>query len=88
MARPTFAQVFGEHVRRLRQERGISQEALAAEADLHRTHIGFIERGERVPSIEVALVIARAFGMSLTELVGVVEGEWVKRGEAPRRRKQ
>jgi transcriptional regulator with XRE-family HTH domain len=38
---------FGERVRGAREARGWTQEELAAEADLDRTYIGGIERGER-----------------------------------------
>jgi len=37
----------GFRIREVRQERGLSQEKLAALADLHRTYIGQIERGEK-----------------------------------------
>ena len=39
--------MFGLKVQRLRKEQGLSQEKLAERADLHRTYIGMIERGER-----------------------------------------
>jgi transcriptional regulator with XRE-family HTH domain len=38
---------FGEKVRELRKEQGLSQEELAFKADLHRTYIGMIERAEK-----------------------------------------
>ena len=38
---------FGERVREIRKEKGLSQEELAHIADLHRTYIGMIERAEK-----------------------------------------
>lgn len=38
---------FGEKVREIRKEKGLSQEEVASKADLHRTYIGMIERAEK-----------------------------------------
>lgn len=38
---------FGEKVREIRKEKGLSQEELAYKANLHRTYIGMIERAEK-----------------------------------------
>ena len=42
----------GFNIRRIREERGISQEKLAALADLHRAYVGQIERGEKNIGLE------------------------------------
>ncbi|WP_083386381.1 helix-turn-helix domain-containing protein [Acidithiobacillus ferrivorans] len=39
--------LFGKHIRKLRKSRRLSQEQLADKAELHRTYIGMIERGEK-----------------------------------------
>lgn len=50
----------GANVRRLREKLGLSQEALAAEAELHRTYISGVERGVRNPTVTVLAKIAKA----------------------------
>lgn len=52
--------LFGQKVRELRRARGISQEALADEAGVHRTFMGSVERGERNISLENIVKIAKA----------------------------
>ena len=66
---------FGETVRRLRLERGYSQERFAEMCGLHRTYIGSIERGEKVVTIVTAEKLARALGLSLTGLFAELERE-------------
>lgn len=58
---------FGEMVRRLRKEQGLSQESLALACCLDRTYIGGIERGERNLSLVNIVKIAKALGVSPKE---------------------
>jgi transcriptional regulator with XRE-family HTH domain len=64
-----FVQRFGQRVRTLRTERGLSQEALADAARLHRTHISLIERGERAVRLETVAALAVALGVQPSELM-------------------
>jgi transcriptional regulator with XRE-family HTH domain len=59
---------FGERLRLLRLERRLSQEQLAHEAGLHRTVVGFIERGEREVGISKLWPLAEALGVQVAEL--------------------
>lgn len=59
---------FGEKVKQLRLERGLSQEGLANEANLDRTYIPGIEKGERNVSITVIEKLAIALKVSVKDL--------------------
>lgn len=61
--------VFAANVRRLRGERGLSQEALAGIAKLHRTYVGSIERAERNVSIDNMEKLAAALSVPLADLL-------------------
>ena len=56
-------------MRRLRQERQLSQEALAERAGIHRNYVGGIERLERNVGIDNVERIARALAVSVPELL-------------------
>jgi transcriptional regulator with XRE-family HTH domain len=64
---------FGRAVRREREKQGLSQEAFAERADVHRTYISSIELGKVSVGIEVANGLAGALGMRLSELVRQAE---------------
>jgi transcriptional regulator with XRE-family HTH domain len=57
-------QRLGRNLRRLRREKGWSQEAFAEEAGIHRTYVSDIERGARNPTIAVLEQLARPLGVS------------------------
>lgn len=80
----TLQQQFGQVVRRRRLAADLSQEALSAAAGLHRTYVGLLERGLRMPSILVAKRIAEALGTTMAGLLAEVDAEQVER--PPRRR--
>jgi len=54
---------FGKHVRKLRLERGLSQEKLAELANLHRNYVGGVERGER--NIALLNIVALAHALRI-----------------------
>lgn len=56
-------------MRRLRQERGLTQEQLAFEAQLDLTYVGGIERGRRNPSLLVLVRLAGSLGVTPVDLL-------------------
>lgn len=68
-----FSSRFGVEVRRLRSERGLSQETLAAMAGLDRTFISMIERGVRRPTLGTAKRVAESLELPLSEIIRMVE---------------
>jgi transcriptional regulator with XRE-family HTH domain len=60
---------FGKRIKELRQAQGMTQEALAKKLGLDRSYMGFLERGERNPSLEVIIKIAKALGQEPDELL-------------------
>jgi transcriptional regulator with XRE-family HTH domain len=54
---------FGQRVRTLREQAGLSQEALAAKAGIHRTYMGGVERGERNLCLKNIVRLAVALGV-------------------------
>ena len=60
---------FGAIVRARRKELGLSQEALADLAEIDRSHMGRIERGERNVSVLNVIRVARAIGVLPSELL-------------------
>lgn len=59
----------GANVRRLRLEKGLSQEKLAFESKIDLTYLGGIERGRRNPSLMVMVRIASSLGADVRDLL-------------------
>ena len=62
-------------LKRLREEKGLSQERLGFEADLHRTYVSQLERGLKSPSLKTLDKIAKVLSVSLTELMALIDQE-------------
>jgi transcriptional regulator with XRE-family HTH domain len=76
-------QAFGKVVRRRREKAGLSQEALADKAGLHRNYIGLLERGLRTPSIEVLRKVAIGLGTTMSSLIRDLERLLAKSPSSP-----
>jgi transcriptional regulator with XRE-family HTH domain len=74
----------GKRVRRLRRQRGWSQERLVLEAGLGRGSAGYIERGEKVPGLDTLLKLAEVLGVSLSTLMEGIDDPQPQQAETPR----
>jgi transcriptional regulator with XRE-family HTH domain len=69
MAKKKILIAFGDKVRELRKEKGLSQEELSFKADLHRTYIGMIERAEKNITLTNIEKIAKALDVHPSKLL-------------------
>ena len=68
----SVAVYFGQNLRARRQHVAISQEELGQRASLHRTEVGLLERGARLPRIDTLIKLASALSILPGEfLVGI-----------------
>lgn len=73
-----FAARFGQNLARYRKQAGISQEELGIRSSLHRTAVGQLERGERIPRADTVVKLAGSLGIPPEKLL---EGlEWTPGG--------
>jgi transcriptional regulator with XRE-family HTH domain len=60
---------FGDRIRHLRTQKGLSQSQLSYQTGFHRTYIGMIERSERNISLTNIAVFAKCFNLTIDELL-------------------
>ena len=65
--------IFGQVIRRNRTKLGMSQEAFAEKAGIHRTYVSSIELGKVGISISIAQKLAEALGLRLSKVIQEVE---------------
>jgi transcriptional regulator with XRE-family HTH domain len=72
-AKPQPRLLLGKRVRAIREAQGISQEAMADIAGVHRTYMGLVERGETNISLDNIVKIARALKVAPASLLDLIK---------------
>ena len=65
--------IVGEVISNFRKNKKVSQEVLSGLADIGRTHLSAIERGERKPTLETLYKISCALNIKMSEIVEEIE---------------
>lgn len=65
--------IVGNVLRELREKTGRSQEVVSGLADIGRTHLSALERGERRPTLDTLFKLAAALNMTPSEIVRHIE---------------
>ncbi len=73
MGESNLAATFGQVLRQVREDSGISQEHLASECGLDRTYISLIERGQRNPTLKTVFVLSEALEVAPSTLIRKIE---------------
>lgn len=68
----TPRQLFGQRLREIREEKGLSQEGLAELLNGHRNYIGRLERGETNPSFDYIVKVAKALKVKPATLLELI----------------
>lgn len=67
------SKIVGEVIAEFRKKKGISQEVISGLADIGRTHLSAIERGERKPTLETLYKIANALNVKMSDIIIEIE---------------
>ena len=65
----TILDVFARNVQKIRKDRGLSQEKLAAKAGVHRTYVGMVERSEKNITLLNMEKLANALDVDIKDLL-------------------
>lgn len=65
----SIEELFGNVLKQLRNEKGISQEELGFESGYHRTYISMLERGKKSPSLKTIFQLAKALRVNPTVIM-------------------
>ncbi len=65
--------IVGSTISRIRKQKGLSQEVMSGLADIGRTHLSAIERGERKPTLETLYRLAIALDIKMSDIVKQIE---------------
>ncbi|MCU6792457.1 helix-turn-helix domain-containing protein [Paenibacillus sp. WQ 127069] len=66
---------FGRHLRKIREEKRLSQEELAFRSNLDRTYISLLERGKRRPTINTIFALAKPLDIAPSDMVKLIESD-------------
>lgn len=69
MPKDAVAQRFADNLNRAREQAGLTQEALAQAAEIHRTQIGELLRGKQLPRLDTLLKLAGALNVEPAALL-------------------
>ncbi len=69
---------FANALKKLRSEKGLSQEELAFRANLHRTYISQLERGLKSPTLNTLCILAEVLDLTLSEFINSIEKDMKK----------
>lgn len=70
---PRLQNTFGQVLKELRDEHGLSQQQLAFDSELDRTYISLLERGLRLPTLGTIFKLAEVLKLSPSDMVARVE---------------
>lgn len=65
----SIEELFGDVLKQLRNEKGISQEELGFESGYHRTYISMLERGKKSPSLKTLFQLANALNVEPSDIM-------------------
>ena len=67
--------IFGQQLRKVREDRKLSQEELAFRSKLDRTYISLLERGKRRPTLNTIFALAAQLDIAPSDMVRMVEND-------------
>ncbi len=73
MTNKNHNKAFGQVLRKLRKERGHTQETLGFECGLDRTYISLLELGQNSPTLDTIMILCPHLGVSLSQFAALVE---------------
>ncbi len=69
------AELVGRVFQRCRERKGLSQEVVSSFAEIGRTHLSAIERGQRKPTLETFFRLSEALGIKASDMMKLIEEE-------------